>query len=119
MKIISIFLKNARDAVRKTPDRSAVSARPFAKPAISVMIAWNLSIILNVTDSIYCILLILSDLKNIGKELVVLSPGDKITQMLCIDINYVSVEEVDSEFDLYGGVSTERGTGGFGSTGNK
>jgi dUTP pyrophosphatase len=59
------------------------------------------------------------DLKNIGRNIIELNPGDKITQMLCIPINYTGVEEVGSEDELYEGVSTERGTGGFGSTGTK
>jgi dUTP pyrophosphatase len=59
------------------------------------------------------------DIKNIGTEPVILEAGDKITQLLCIPINYVEVEEVNSEDELFNGEVTERGTGGFGSTGTK
>jgi dUTP pyrophosphatase len=59
------------------------------------------------------------DIKNIGSEPVILKAGEKITQLLCIPINYVDVEEVSSEAELFNGEVTERGTGGFGSTGTK
>jgi dUTP pyrophosphatase len=57
------------------------------------------------------------DLKNVGDESQTLHPGDKIIQVVCLPINYVSVEEVSSEHELFGGSVTDRGTGGFGSTG--
>jgi dUTP pyrophosphatase len=59
------------------------------------------------------------DLKNVGSEPQILSPGDKITQVLCLPVNYTKVEEVESEHDLYKGIETERGVGGFGSTGTR
>lgn len=59
------------------------------------------------------------DLKNVGKESQTLHPGDKITQVLCIPVNYVTVEEVMTEHDLFEGKVTDRGEGGFGSTGVK
>lgn len=59
------------------------------------------------------------DLKNVGTEVQTLHPGDKITQVLCIPVSYVSIHEVMSEHDLYEGKITVRGTGGFGSTGLK
>jgi len=58
------------------------------------------------------------DLKNIGKNNVELLAGDKIIQFICLPVNYVSVEEVSSQEELYDTV-TERGEGGFGSTGTK
>jgi len=57
------------------------------------------------------------DLKNVGDESQTLHPGDKIIQVVCLPINYVSVEEVSSEHELFGDLVTDRGTGGFGSTG--
>lgn len=58
------------------------------------------------------------DLKYIGNETATISPGDKINQLLCVPINYVDIEEVSSEEELFDSV-TERGAGGFGSTGTK
>jgi dUTP pyrophosphatase len=59
------------------------------------------------------------DLKNVGTQPQTLNPGDKIVQVVCLPINYVEVEEVHSEHELFGDVVTERGDGGFGSTGTK
>ena len=59
------------------------------------------------------------DLKNVGTESQTLNPGDKIIQLVCLPINYVEIQEVQSESDLFGDVVTERGEGGFGSTGTK
>jgi len=59
------------------------------------------------------------DLKNIGNNVIELNPGDKITQLICLPINYVDVEEVTTESELYEGLVTSRGEGGFGSTGTK
>ena len=59
------------------------------------------------------------DVKNVGYKGQTLNPGDKIIQVLCLPVNYVSIEEVESEHELFGDVITERGDGGFGSTGLK
>lgn len=59
------------------------------------------------------------DVKNVGTEIQTLSPGDKIIQVICLPVNYVKIEEVESEEELFGNVVTERGEGGFGSTGTK
>lgn len=59
------------------------------------------------------------DIKNVGKESQTVHAGDKITQLLCVPVDYVNVEEAESEDDCFGGVETERGSGGFGSTGTK
>ena len=59
------------------------------------------------------------DLKNVGIESQGINPGDKITQVLCLPINYVTVEEASSEDEMFGDLVTERGDGGFGSTGTK
>lgn len=47
---------------------------------------------------------------------VTLNPGDKLTQFIIVPVNYAMPEEVDFE-NLYQ-ETTERGEGGFGSTGN-
>jgi dUTP pyrophosphatase len=57
------------------------------------------------------------DLKNVGEKEVEINPGEKIIQLLCLKVNYVSIEEVSSEEELYRGKTSERGEGGFGSTG--
>lgn len=55
------------------------------------------------------------NLHNIGRKAQVLKPGDKITQMLHQPIILSQLEEVDV---IHEEVS-ERGEGGFGSTGDK
>ena len=59
------------------------------------------------------------DIKNVGSAAQVLNPGDKIIQLLCIEMNYVSVEVAETEDELFADLETERGAGGFGSTGTK
>lgn len=59
------------------------------------------------------------DLKNVGTEPQTLHPGDKIIQLLTLQVEYDEPELVDSEQELFEGIITERGEGGFGSTGNK
>ncbi len=54
-----------------------------------------------------------------GTDYVTIRPGDKIVQGLIIPINYATIEEVTSEAELWEGKETERGTGGFGSTGDR
>lgn len=48
---------------------------------------------------------------NLGQEEFVISPGDRIAQMVFMPVAQVNLQEVD---DLD---ETERGSGGFGSTG--
>ncbi len=50
---------------------------------------------------------------NLGEEDFVINPGERIAQMLIMPVNVSGVEAV---FDLS---ETERGSGGFGSTGRK
>ena len=59
------------------------------------------------------------DIKNIGTAPQVLSPGDKIIQLLCIKMNYVPIEIAESEEELFSDMKSDRGAGGFGSTGTK
>ena len=59
------------------------------------------------------------DLKNVGSKESILKAGDKILQFICIPVNFVSVEEVNSTEELFKGITTERGDGGFGSTGDR
>ena len=53
---------------------------------------------------------------NVGKAIVILKPGMKLVQGLVMPIAYVGVEVLESEAELFP-QSTERGQGGFGSTG--
>ena len=55
------------------------------------------------------------NLMNVSKEEVVISPGEKILQFILLPVFYDNIEVV-SEESLFKSV-TERGTGGFGSTG--
>ena len=59
------------------------------------------------------------DIKNVGSKPQTLSAGDKITQLLCIPVLYPEVEEVFSQEECFGDQVTQRGEGGFGSTGTK
>ena len=45
--------------------------------------------------------------------------GDMIVQCLLMPINYDIVELATNEDDMWNGEETERGDGGFGSTGEK
>jgi len=58
-------------------------------------------------------------LTNVGDEDSMIEGGDKIIQCLLMPINYDIVEVVENEELLWEGVKTERGDGGFGSTGEK
>lgn len=53
---------------------------------------------------------------NVGKEVVILKPGMKLVQGLVMPVFYVGVEVLESEDELFPQL-TERGQGGFGSTG--
>ncbi len=55
-------------------------------------------------------------LYNFGKEKTSISPGEKLVQMVLVPVSYDTVEVVQ-ENSLFQS-STERGSGGFGSTGN-
>ena len=61
------------------------------------------------------------DVKNVGNKKVWISAGDKIIQLLCIPVDYVDIIETSSEEECFGDSlnNSERGSGGFGSTGTK
>jgi len=59
------------------------------------------------------------DLKNVGQHDIILQPGDKITQFVLVRIGLDDIMEVESEDELWGTTKSNRGTGGFGSTGTK
>ena len=56
---------------------------------------------------------------NVGDCNVMICAGDKIVQGVVLPINYCQVEELGSVADLYAGSESDRGAGGFGSTGTK
>ena len=56
-------------------------------------------------------------LVNVGTTSTKINPGDKLVQFLLVPVSHCDVEEVYEE-DLYS-TTTERGSGGFGSTGEK
>jgi dUTP pyrophosphatase len=56
-------------------------------------------------------------LTNVGTETQEIKAGEKIVQFLLMPIVYEGLEEVLSEDELWEGKVTERGEGGFGSTG--
>lgn len=53
---------------------------------------------------------------NRGVESVTITPGMKLTQFILMPVEYCSIVEVEDEGELYCGVVTQRGDGGFGST---
>ena len=57
------------------------------------------------------------NLHNIGLTTEYLQPGDKIAQAVLIPIVHCGVEEVET--DEFINFHSTRGTGGFGSTGEK
>ena len=56
---------------------------------------------------------------NAGTEVQTVYPGDKIIQVLLVPVIYEQVELVENEDQLWEGKITDRGEGGFGSTGTK
>lgn len=54
---------------------------------------------------------------NVGRTDIMIKPGMKIAQFILVPVSYDTIEEVTSEEELYNGVETQRGEGGFGSTG--
>ena len=57
------------------------------------------------------------NLHNVSNEIQEIFPGDKICQAIMVKIGFHVPEEVKSEEELYGGQISERGEGGFGSSG--
>lgn len=53
-------------------------------------------------------------LVNLGSDAVTIQPGDRIAQLVVAPVSRVGVVEIDAVEELG---STERGAGGFGSTG--
>ncbi len=58
-------------------------------------------------------------LTNVSNKSTTIEGGDKIVQCLILPINYEGVEMVSDESEMWNGEVTERGSGGFGSTGTK
>ena len=61
------------------------------------------------------------DVKNVGNKETWIQAGEKIIQLLCIPVDYVSIIESKSEEECFGKSldTSERGQKGFGSTGTK
>ena len=57
------------------------------------------------------------NLHNVSDKVQEIFPGDKICQAIMVKIGFHVPEEVKSESELYGGQISERGEGGFGSSG--
>lgn len=56
---------------------------------------------------------------NTSAEVQSIMPGEKLVQGLLLPISLEDVVEMKDEEELYNGEKTERGEGGFGSTGTK
>ena len=57
------------------------------------------------------------NLHNVGKSAQTFEPGAKLTQFILLKVGLLETEQADSVETLYNGEETDRGTGGFGSTG--
>lgn len=55
---------------------------------------------------------------NSSRTISLIEPGEKLVQMLLVPVSYALPTEIESLSDLYSS-ETERGSGGFGSTGTK
>ena len=55
---------------------------------------------------------------NVGRDWVEVKPGEKLVQMVLLEVNYEGVELVPTLDHMYDS-QTERGANGFGSTGNE
>lgn len=58
------------------------------------------------------------NLHKVSGETTYIKPGDKIVQFILIPIECCKLKEIKEE-ELYNGIKTERGEGGFGSTDKK
>ena len=56
---------------------------------------------------------------NIGSTETLIWPGDKLVQGIVLPVNYVEALEAGPDEDIFEGLETERGQGGFGSTGSR
>lgn len=56
---------------------------------------------------------------NTSAEVQSIMPGEKLVQGLLLPVSLEDVIEMKDEEELYNGEKTERGEGGFGSTGTK
>jgi len=59
------------------------------------------------------------NLFNIGRQDAVINPGDKIAQFILIPVGTCAVEQMTEEEYWRANGGSERGVGGFGSTGEK
>ena len=56
---------------------------------------------------------------NVGDCNITISAGEKLVQGILIPVSYAQAEEVSSLEELYADGASDRGAGGFGSTGTK
>ena len=61
---------------------------------------------------------LLYNLHNIGPHETIIKPGEKIVQGILLQMNYMDTQEITILDNLYD-KNSERGEGGFGSTGDK
>lgn len=59
------------------------------------------------------------NLHNVSKFNQIITAGDKIVQGILVPVGFHEPEEVEDEKTLYGDSSSDRGEGGFGSSGTK
>lgn len=59
------------------------------------------------------------DLHNVSRKIQTIYAGDKIVQGILVPVNFALPEEVPTAEELYAGSTSDRGEGGFGSSGTK
>ena len=59
------------------------------------------------------------DLHNVSGRSQTISAGDKIAQGILVPVSFAMPEEISTVEELYAGSTSERGEGGFGSSGTK
>lgn len=57
------------------------------------------------------------NIHNVGNTIQAITPGQKIIQFILIPVLYDTIDEVNNIDELYNGLVTSRGSGGFGSSG--
>lgn len=124
---IDFYVPNDQETIRIFPNNSVLFPTGIKMniPQDHVLIAFNKSGVATKRDLTVGACVVDEDyqgeihihLTNVGTETQVIKAGEKIIQFLLMPIIYEGLEEVMSEEELWNGEVTERGEGGFGSTG--
>lgn len=124
---IDFFVPNDQETIVLKPNESVLFPTGIKMniPQDHVLIAFNKSGVATKRDLTVGASVVDEDyqgeihihLTNVGTETQVIKAGEKIIQFLLMPIVYEGLQEVMTEDELWEGEVTERGEGGFGSTG--